>query len=147
MKRLAAAALALGLAGPALAGPVTSYEVEAAFEDVVFGLESALTDRGLVIDWVSQVGEMLNRTGEDIGAEKQVFTRADVYQFCSALVSRKVMEADPLNIAHCPYGIFVAEMPGSPGKVTIGFRTMPEGEMQEVQELLDGIVREAAEIE
>ncbi len=47
-----------------------------------------------------------------------------------------------MNIAHCPYGIFVAEREGA---VMVGYRNYPEGEMQEVQALLDGIVREAME--
>ena len=46
-----------------------------------------------------------------------------------------------MNIAHCPYGIFVAEKDGA---VMIGYRNMPDGPMQEVQELLDGIAKEAA---
>ena len=50
------------------------------------------------------------------------------------------MEADPMNIAHCPYGIFVAEREG---KVMVGYRTYPEGAMQDVQALLDEIVKEA----
>ncbi len=47
-----------------------------------------------------------------------------------------------MNIAHCPYGIFVAERAG---EVMIGYRNYPEGPMQEVQALLDGIVQEAME--
>jgi hypothetical protein len=52
------------------------------------------------------------------------------------------MEADPMNIAHCPYGIFVTDRDGT---VSIGYRTYPQGPMQEVQSLLDEIVREAVE--
>ena len=69
-----------------------------------------------------------------------IFKSADVFLFCSAVLSRKVMEADPMNIAHCPYGIFVAD---SEGEVVVGYRTYPEGPMQEVQALLDEIVQEA----
>jgi hypothetical protein len=50
------------------------------------------------------------------------------------------MEADPMNIAHCPYGIFVADQGG---EVLIGYRNYPEGEMQKVQAMLDDIVQEA----
>jgi hypothetical protein len=87
------------------------------------------------------VGEMLARTAADVGSDVEIFSQADVYQFCSAVLSRKVMEADPMNVVYCPYGIFVAERAG---EVTIGYRTFPEGPMQEVQLLLDEIVREAA---
>jgi uncharacterized protein (DUF302 family) len=146
MRLLATALLAAGLAGPATAGGVTLYETDASFDDAAFGLESAITNRGLVIDYVSHVGEMLERTRGDVGSEVRLFEEADIYLFCSAVVSRQVMEADPDNIAHCPYGIFLRKMAGG-GPVEIGFRTMPEGEMQAVQELLDEIAREAAGIE
>ncbi|MEM9814614.1 MAG: hypothetical protein AAF913_18325 [Pseudomonadota bacterium] len=36
------------------------------------------------------------------------------------------------------------QFPGSDGRVEIGFRNMPEGEMAVVQALLDEIAREAA---
>jgi hypothetical protein len=52
------------------------------------------------------------------------------------------MEANPMNIAHCPYGIFVAERGG---EVMIGYREYPEGEMQKVEALLAEIVKEALE--
>jgi len=44
--------------------------VEAAFDDVTFGVESAIMDRGPVIDHVSHVGARLNRTADDVGAER-----------------------------------------------------------------------------
>jgi len=126
---------------------VTTYKVETDFEDVAFGVETAILDRGLVIDYVSHVGEMLNRTAADVGATTQVFSRADSYLFCSAVLSRKMMEADPDNIGHCPYSVFVYELADAPGEVLVGYRTMPEGEMKEVEALLDAIAREAAGID
>ena len=85
---------------------------------------------------------MLARTKGDVGSDIDLFTAADVFLFCSAVLSRKVMEADPLNVAFCPYGIFVSEREGN---VLIGHRTFPEGPMQEVQELLSQIAQEALE--
>ncbi len=124
-------------------GGVTSYALEGDFEDATFGVETAIVDRGLVIDYVSQVGEMLNRTAADVGAEAQIYERADVFLFCSSVLSRKVMEADPANIAHCPYGIFVYQLADSPGTVHVGYRHQPEGPMKEVEALLDAVAREA----
>lgn len=135
-------ALALMLAMPATAQDLVTYEAEGGFDDVAFALENAIISRGLVVDHVSHVGEMLARTGADVGASEDLFVAADVYQFCSATLSRKVMEADPLNIVHCPYGVFVAD---SGDGVSVGYRVYPDGAMQEVQALLDGIAREAAE--
>ena len=114
----------------------------AALGDATFAVESAILDRGLVIDLTSHVGDMLNRTGADVGSDVTIFEAADIFLFCSATLSREVMEADPMNIAHCPYGIFVAEREG---KVMVGYRNMPEGEMQKVQAFLDEIVQDALE--
>jgi uncharacterized protein (DUF302 family) len=125
----------------AVAQEATVYTFDGSFDDAAFGLESAIVGRGLVIDHVSHVGEMLARTAADVGSDVKIFDQADVYQFCSAVVSRKVMEADPTNLVYCPYGIFVAERDG---EVTIGYRNFPDGPMQDVQTLLDDIVREAA---
>lgn len=116
------------------------YTFDGNFEDAAFGLESAIVGKGLVIDHVSHTGEMLSRTAADVGSDVVLFGQADVFMFCSAVLSRKVMEADPMNIVHCPYGVFVAERAG---EVMIGYRTYPEGPMKEVQALLDEIVREA----
>jgi uncharacterized protein (DUF302 family) len=134
--------LALALvASPALAQESTVYDYEGSFDDATFGVESAIVGRGLVVDWVSHVGEMLERTRADIGSDVIIYDNADIYIFCSATLSRKVMEADPANIAHCPYGVFVTDKDGT---VQVGYRNQPEGVMQEVQTLLDDIAREAA---
>ncbi|RIA56071.1 DUF302 domain-containing protein [Dichotomicrobium thermohalophilum] len=119
---------------------VTTYRFDGSFEDAAFGVENAIINRGLVIDYVSHVGEMLNRTGEDVGSDVKIFEEADVYLFCSAVISREVMEADPMNIAHCPYGVFVAEREG---EVMIGYRDYPDGPMDKVEALLDEIAQEA----
>lgn len=141
MKQLIAAmGLGVLMAGAATAQDVTAYDYEGSFDDASFALENAIIGQGLVVDHVSHVGEMLARTREDVGSDVKLFEDAVVMQFCSAILSRKVMEADPLNIAHCPYGIFVTDRGG---KVQIGYRNFPEGEMQEVQSFLDEIVQEA----
>jgi uncharacterized protein (DUF302 family) len=135
------AALALALAaGPAAAQEVVAHAFDGTFDDATFAVETAIVGEGLVIDHVSHVGDMLARTGEDVGSTETVFAAADVFTFCSAVVSRQVMEADPMNIAHCPYGIFVAEQNGA---VMVGYRTYPDGPMEAVEDLLAGIVREA----
>ena len=130
-------------ATPLLAQDMVTYDTDQSFSDVVFGLESAILDEGLVIDSVSHVGEMLERTREDVGSDVVLYESADVFSFCSATVSRAVMEADPMNIVFCPYDIFVMVRADSPEVTTIGFRGFPEGAMQDVQALLDKIARAA----
>ena len=141
MRSLIAAALVAALPLSAAANDtVKTYAFDGSFEDAAFGVESAIVDRGLVIDFVSHVGEMLARTGADVGSDTKLFDNAQIFIFCSAVVSREVMEADPANIVHCPYGIYVAERDGS---VTIGHRNYPDGPMDRVESLLKEIVTEA----
>ncbi|UXU76563.1 DUF302 domain-containing protein (plasmid) [Paracoccus sp. SMMA_5_TC] len=114
--------------------------VDGSFDDVVFAVEQAITNEGLVIDLKSHVGDMLARTKEDVGGAKDLFTHADIFSFCSAKVSRQVMEADPANIQHCPYTIFVYEKADEPGKIVVGHRTYPGESMQPVNEMLTRLV-------
>lgn len=124
----------------AVAQDAITYPFDGSFEDASFAVENAIIDRGLVIDFTSHVGDMLNRTGADVGSNVAIFDNAQIFLFCSAAVSRRVMEADPMNIMHCPYGIFVADRGG---EVMIGHRDYPDGPMQEVEALLDAIILEA----
>ncbi|CUH45125.1 DUF302 domain-containing protein [Ruegeria atlantica] len=137
---IAAAACSAVLAGPAFAEEIITIPFDGSFDDATFAVESAIVGQGLVIDYVSHVGDMLNRTGADVGSDKQLFAAADIFIFCSAKISREVMEADPMNIGFCPYGIFVTE---DDDGVMVGYRSYPDGPMQKVQTLLSGIVEEA----
>jgi uncharacterized protein (DUF302 family) len=140
MKNRLFAAMLLCIGQAAVAADETHYVFDGSFDDATFSVESAIIGRGLVIDYRSHTGEMLNRTGADIEGAVPLYDAADIFVFCSAVLSRKMMEADPLNIAHCPYGIYVADREG---EVTIGYSHYPEGTMQEVQAFLDEIAREA----
>lgn len=137
------ALIALLLPAPALAEDWVTYTVDAPFEDVAFELDIAIEERGYVVDHVSHVGEMLNRTAADVGATETIYEQANVYLFCSATLSREMMEADVNNIAFCPYSVFLYQEAGSE-QTTVGYPTMPEGAMQKVQSLLDEVARQAA---
>ena len=141
MRQVLCAAAIYALSTPVFAeGQAITYDYDGSFEDATFAVENAIIGKGLVVDYVSHTGEMLNRTGPDVGSDIEIFKAADVYLFCSAVVSRRVMEADPMNIVHCPYSIFVADIEG---KVTVGYPPFPDGPMQEVQALLDEITKSA----
>ena len=135
-------ALSLGISIPAsvFAEDAFTYRFDGSFEDATFAVESAIVGQGLVVDYVSHVGEMLNRTGPDVGSDKVIFKNADIFLFCSALISRQVMEADPMNITHCPYGIFVMETDDG---VIVGHKDYHDGPMQAVEDLMQQIVAEA----
>lgn len=133
----------IGLTSAASGADMITYDTDQSFGDVTFGLENAILDAGLVIDHVSHTGDMLERTRADLGSDVVLFQEADIYSFCSAQISREVMEADPMNVVFCPYDIFVIVRPETPDVTTIGFRTYPEGAMKKVEAMLDGIARSA----
>jgi uncharacterized protein (DUF302 family) len=135
----------------ATAAELKTYMVKGAFDEVAFDVESTIVDRGLVIDMKGDVGGMLQRTGKDVGAGKEIYVGAKYFTFCSAVLSRKMMEADAATMGFCPYSIFVYETKAKPGEVVVGYRRTTGGDskaagaaLSEVDTWLDGIVREAA---
>lgn len=152
MRALAAALLFAGLAHGALAEGehMAVFTKEGSFEDVRDAVDMAITGRGLVVNNVSHVGKMLERTGKDLGGARQIFLKAEALEFCSAVVSRKMMEADPDNIVFCPYAISVYVVPEKPNEVRIAYRKpqmvgspASQKALKAVDELLSGIVKEA----
>ncbi|RAI00066.1 DUF302 domain-containing protein [Acuticoccus sediminis] len=141
MKRWLASMFIAAIPAVASAEGVKMYTFDGSFEDATFAIENEIIGHGLVVDYVSHVGAMLSRTKDDVGGAKDLFDNADVFLFCSAVLSRKMMEVDPANIAFCPYGVFVTDTDST---VAIGYRLMPDGPMKEVEALLDEIARAAA---
>lgn len=134
----------------ALAEAFKSYTKRAKYDDARQDLADAIVNKGLKIDYNGKIGEMLERTGADVGSTKQVYKQAEFFTFCSAKLSRAMMEADPLNIASCPYVMFLYETATKPGEVVIGYRlTAPHGSeasrkaLAEIDNLLEGIAKEA----
>jgi uncharacterized protein (DUF302 family) len=142
----------LGLTQPVWAdgAHMSVFTKKASFADMKEAVEMAITGRGFVINNVSHVGNMLERTGKDLGDGKRVFLQAEALEFCSATVSRKMMETDPDNIVFCPYIISIYVVPSKPGEVRVAFRkTQLVGDKQsqealnDVNVLLTEIIQEA----
>jgi uncharacterized protein (DUF302 family) len=146
LKRFAAAALALTLsAHPTTAQDVRSYSKIAPYDDVRFELTNAITQRGLVIDYTGQIGKMLDRTGADVGSTKPLYAQAEFLTFCSAKLSRAMMEAELTNIGFCPYVVFIYEAAGKRGETVVGYRrpSPASKELADIDALLDSIVKDA----
>lgn len=148
--RVLFAMMAFLAAAPAVAQQVRTYETKADYDDVRFELENAIINRGLVIDFTGDIGGMLRRTGADVGSDSPVYKGAEFFTFCSAKLSRQMMEADATNIAFCPYVMFVYETVAEPGIVVVGYRRPPStgnpetrAALAEVETLLDSIAEEA----
>jgi uncharacterized protein (DUF302 family) len=131
--------------------PVVTYSKSAKFEDVRDELKLAIEAKGLVIDSELYINKMLERTGKDVGSARKIYADAQAFVFCSALLSRRTMEADPANIAQCPYSMVVYATAEAPEKVYVAYRRpwRPDGSagskaaLHDVERLLDGIARKA----
>ena len=151
MRRLLSAVLCLvgaSICTPELAKAddfVTAYETTASFGDASADLEDAIINRGYVVENHGNIGDMLKRTADAVGATRTIYRHAEFFEFCSAVVSRAMMEAEISNIAFCPLSLFVYEAEGKPGTVVVGFRRLPAGDGRDkVNDALDAIAREAA---
>lgn len=129
-----------------------TYKKAAAYEDVKFELNNAIIEKGLALDHTGAIGRMLDRTGADVGSDKAIYKNAEYLSFCSARFSRRMMEADPANIAFCPFIIFIYEDAAQPGTTVVGYRRLPiiggeasQKALTEIDALLDSIAREATQ--
>jgi hypothetical protein len=94
----------------------------AEFDDIRERVVMALENRGLVLSYTARVGDMLERTGRDLGSERQIYGKAETLEFCSAAISRETMAADPRNIVFCPYAIALYTLPQAPRTVYLAYR-------------------------
>lgn len=127
-----------------------TYKVKASFDEVKDQVKSSITGKGIKINNVSHIGEMLIRTGKDLGYKKKVFDHAQAFEFCSATHSRFTMEADPHNIVFCPYIISVYEIAGEEGQIYVSYRRptivgdeASKKSLRGVEKLIDDIVQDA----
>jgi hypothetical protein len=153
----AAATLVVALATPSATGaegsPIVVYKADGDYEAVKENVQLAIEGRGLLVRGVSHVSDMLNRTGKDLGFDKEVFLHAESLEFCSAELSHRMVLAHPGNLATCPVTIGVYVLTAEPEQVYVAFRRQALGgtgsEREAVErslfELVDGIVRDAIE--
>ena len=127
-----------------------TYKVKGHFEDVRDQVREAIAGKGIKINNVSHIGDMLIRTGKDLGFKKKVFDHAEAFEFCSATHSRFTMEANPQNIIFCPYIISVYEIHGEPGHIYVSYRRpsiigdeASKKSLRGVEKLIDSIVQDA----
>lgn len=125
------------------------FETRGAFADVRDALVLAIEDQGLKITNTNQIAAMLERTGKDLGAERRVYEQAEQFEFCSAVISRQIMEADPHAIVLCPYSIALYTLPGD-ATVYLAYRKPPgSGDpalrqaLANLERLLSDIIRAA----
>ncbi|MBL8430418.1 MAG: DUF302 domain-containing protein [Dechloromonas sp.] len=122
---------------------IAKRKIASSFADARDAVVMAIENRGLVINYVSHMADMLNRTGADLGATRQIFGQAEVIEFCSASLSRKMMELDPHNIVLCPFAISIYTLPGEKNVTWLSYRQPSGAAAPLVAPLLREIIAEA----
>jgi len=151
MKKLLAvcAMLCLPLSALAADGYNVLFKAQGEFQDVRDQVEAAIEGKGLKINHTNKIAEMLERTGKDLGAAKQVYVNGEQFEFCSARISRQMMEADPHAMVLCPYIISVYTIPNDKN-VYIAYRKPAASKnpalkkaLADVDKLLTEIIKDA----
>ena len=136
---------------PTTASPITvQYIDDESFEDIKENVEMAITDRGLTVSGTLHVQEMLTRTGDDLGFGPGPYLKAESLEFCSALISHKMIKTDPSNMGICPFTIAIYILRTEPNRVYVAYRVPSlagdaDNVLKEVIALLDGVVKESIE--
>lgn len=134
--------------------PLVMHRVAGTFSDLHDRAIFAIEGKGLTVSQVAKVGEMLRRTAGDLGLGEPPYGDAEVIEFCSASLSRAVVEADPRYLAVCPYSIALYTLRADPGYVHVGYRRIPvmadgstalKSAVARAESLIADIVRETLE--
>lgn len=144
--------LGTALGQPASAQDLKTVAKKASFDDVKFELSNAIIERGLRVDFSGSISQMLDRTGADVGSTRPIYKHAEFMSFCSAKLSRQMMEADAANVAFCPYTVFIYETAAAPGEIVVGYRPFPDkgseasrAALGEIDKLLTVIIKTAVQ--
>ncbi|MGE5320159.1 MAG: DUF302 domain-containing protein [Hyphomicrobiaceae bacterium] len=151
MKKFLAACVFMCLPLSAMAAEAYTvlFKAQGTFQDVRDALQFAIEGKGLKINHTNKIAEMLARTGTAVGASKQVYVDGEQFEFCSATISREMMEADPHAMVMCPYIVSVYTIPNDKN-VYIAYRKPGptnnpklKKALGDVEALLNSIIKEA----
>lgn len=151
MKKILAMCVILCLPLSALAAEdyMVLFKKQGTFQDVRDSIQFSIEGKGLKINHINKIAEMLARTGTAVGANRQVYVDGEQFEFCSATISREMMEADPHAMVMCPYIVSVYTIPDDKN-VYVAYRkpgptTNPKLKkaLSDVESLLTGIINDA----
>ena len=116
------------------------YETEKTFDDVVFELDFAITERNYRITGRNTIGKGIR----DRGYEN--FPDVEVIHFCNLEYAREVLELDPGFVAQMPCRITIHEQNGgSVISLILLPQDHPEPRVNEFSRRMNGILREIVE--
>lgn len=131
---------------------IKRFNTKGDFGDVKEFLLQAIAGRGIKTSSTSYISKMLQRTREDVGGDREIFKNAEAIGFCSATLSRQMMESDPHHIVFCPYTIVIYELAQQPGVIYLSYRRpfysntkANDKTLKNIDDLMAGIISEVVE--
>ena len=124
------------------------FSTDSSFFDAKSDLLETITNNGLVISYISHAKNMLDNTASAAGVNKSVYSDAEIYLFCKADLSHKLVAGNPHNIILCPYSIAIYALSDEPGRVYLSYRTVEAGDekikalTKPIEDLLIEIIEE-----
>lgn len=116
------------------------------YERVRQALREAVEEQGLIFTPPNAFGEMLERTGKDLDQGESPYGQAEIFQFCSAVLSWQLVKEDPAQIGRCPLSIALYTLRQASGTVHLVYRSPGEGSpgLHQAGALLQRIVTRTA---
>jgi len=131
---------------------IKRFQVDGDFSEIKDFLLQSITERGIKISSTSYISKMLERTREDVGGGKHIYKNAEAIGFCSATLSRQMMESNSHHIVFCPYTIVIYELASQPGTIYLSFRrpfysdaTLNDKSLTDIDILLTDIIKDVIE--
>jgi len=128
---------------------IISKKIEGKYLDVVQNIRSAILGKGIHIAHELHAGDMLQRTGTAYGYKKNIYSNAEIIEFCSAELSQKLARIDPDNIVLCPFSIGIYSLLSEKNIVHISYQ-VPNGKpgteevVKEIKALISEIIEDAS---
>ena len=103
---------------------IKTVTINGDYAEIKESLEMAITDHGMVISKVFHISDMLERTGKAVGSIKAVYKKGEILSFCSASLSRKMMEENPEFISFCPFKISIYSLANDANQIQLTYQAI-----------------------
>lgn len=125
-------------------GAALVYSTEGDYHNVKSDLVDAIESQGLVISYIANAANMLERTAEAVGALTRAYDNAETLLFCKADLTYQLTIANPHNLVLCPYSISIYTLANKPQRVYLSIRRpdLQVAEYASIHSLLEAIIAE-----
>jgi len=101
---------------------IITLEVEDDFEFIKENIKAAILEQGLLVRDELHINEMLENT-KNIGEAGELFSKAEVIEFCSSVITHKMAALNPANISNCPFSISIYALAKKPDVLYLSYQT------------------------